>query len=192
MKAVFEKAKVIIDGEDAYLCVSIPYQEAKKFVGEMKPKKYSVEIKEYKKQKSIDSNNYFWTLCGKLAAKLSSPLAPVTPDDVYRHCIRDIGDNYEIIPIREDAIEEWNRMWCKGHIGRFTEDLGECRNVKGYHNIRTYFGSSDYTQDQMNRLINVIVTECKAQGIETMTPRELALLNEAWGRSYEKAKNEAT
>lgn len=183
MKAKFKKAKVIIDGEDAYLCVAIPFKDAKKFVGEMKPKEYSVEIKEFKKKRSVDSNNYFWTLCGQLAAKLSSPLAPVTPDDVYRHCIRDIGDNYEIVPIREDAIEAWDKLWCKGHIGRFTEDLGECRNVKGYHNIRTYIGSSDYTQEQMTRLINVIVTECKAQGIETMTPNEIANMLSLWGKA---------
>ena len=43
MKAVFEKAKVIIDGEDAYLCIGIPYRDAKKFVGEMKPKRYVPE-----------------------------------------------------------------------------------------------------------------------------------------------------
>lgn len=183
MKAVFEKAKVIIDGEDAYLCVSIPYREARKFVGEMKPKKYSVEIKEYKKPRSIDSNNYFWTLCGKLAAKLSVPDAPVSPDDVYRNCIRDIGDNYEIVPIREDAIEKFDKLWCKDHIGRFTEDLGECRTVKGYHNIRAYIGSSDYDQEQMTRLINVVVTECKLQGIETMTPNEIANMLSLWGKA---------
>lgn len=186
MKAIFEKAKVIIDGEDTFLCLSVPHIEARKFVGEMKPKKYVVEVKEYKKPRSIDSNNYFWTLCGKLAAKLSEPDAPVTPNDIYRKCIEDIGDNYKVIPIREDAIEAWDRLWCKGHIGRFTEDLGACRNTKGYHNIRTYIGSSDYTQEQMQRLINVIVTECKQQGIETMTPRELALMNEAWGKADEE------
>lgn len=27
MRAVFEQAKVILDGEDAYLCVGIPYRE---------------------------------------------------------------------------------------------------------------------------------------------------------------------
>lgn len=192
MKAEFEKAKVIVDGEEAYLCLSIPYRDAKKFVGEMKPKKYTVEIKEWRKPRSIDSNNYFWTLCGKLAAKLSTELAPVTPDEIYRECIRDIGGNYEVVPIRKDAIEAWDKLWCKGHIGRFTEDLGECRNTKGYHNIRTYIGSSDYDQEQMTRLINVIVTECKEQGIETMTPSELAFMNEEWGRGYESKKNEVS
>lgn len=49
MKAVFERAKVIVDGEDTYLCLSIPRRDAAKFVGEMKPRKYAVEIKEYRK-----------------------------------------------------------------------------------------------------------------------------------------------
>lgn len=183
MKQVFDKAKVIVDGEDAFLCLSIPYIDAKKFVGEMKPKKYQVEIREYRKPRSIDSNNYFWTLCGKLAAKLTLPEAPITPEDVYKECIRGVGDNYEIIPIRKDAISSWEKLWCKGHIGRFIEDLGECRNVSGYHNIKTYVGSSDYNQEQMTRLINIITTSCKEQGIETLTPRELALMNEEWGKN---------
>lgn len=50
MKAVFERAKVIVDGEDTYLCLSIPRRDAAKFVGEMKPRKYAVEIKEYRKK----------------------------------------------------------------------------------------------------------------------------------------------
>lgn len=192
MKAVFEKAKVILDGEDAFLCVSVPYMDAKKFVGEMKPKKYSLEVKEYRKPRSLDSNAYAWVLLGKLAAVLSEKYAPVTPEDIYRDCIRDIGDNYEVIPIREDAIEAWNKNWCRGHIGRLTEDLGPCKNTKGYHNIRTYIGSSDYTQEQMTSLINVIVTECKLQGIETLTPEELARMNLEWGRKNEGEENKST
>ena len=122
MKAVFERAKVIVDGEDTYLCLSIPRRDAAKFVGEMKPRKYAVEIKEYRKKRSLDANAYAWTLIGKLAAVLSTKEAPVTPDNVYRDCIRDVGDNYDVIPVKEDRIEYWNRIWCAGHIGRFTED----------------------------------------------------------------------
>ena len=35
-------------------------------------------------------------------------------------------------------------------------------------------GSSDYDTAQMSRLIEIIVEECKTQGIETLTPEELA------------------
>lgn len=179
MRAVFEKAKVILDGEDAYLCVGIPYREAKKFVGTMKPKQYAVEIKEYRRKRSLDANAYAWTLIGKLAAKLSLPKSPVTPDMVYREAVRDIGGNYEVIPVREDRIEAWEEIWSRGHIGRFTEDLGPCRSIPGYHNIRTYIGSSDYDTAQMSRLINVIVEECRSQGIETMQDEELKSLLES-------------
>lgn len=192
MRAEFEKAKVIVDGDDAFLCLSIPYRDAKKFVADMKPKKYQAEIKEYRKPRSIDSNNYFWTLVGKLSAKLSEDGIPKTPEEIYRECIRDIGESYQVIPVREDLIEIWDRRWCKGHIGRFTEDLGECRNAKGYHNIRTFIGSSDYDQTQMTQLINVIVAECKENGIETLTPFELERMNEEWGRGYESGKNESS
>ena len=81
---------------------------------------------------------------------------------------RNIGGVYEIVPIREDAIETFCRSWGAGHIGRMTDDLGECRNTKGYHNIRVWYGSSDYDTKQMSRLIDLIVQECKAVNIETL------------------------
>lgn len=38
----------------------------------------------------------------------------------------------------------------------------------------TDYGSSQYNTKQMTRLIRSVAEECKAQGIETMTPEELA------------------
>ena len=43
-----------------------------------------------------------------------------------------------------------------------------------------YYGSSTYDSAQMSRLIDLVVQECQAQGIETKTPEELALLKEDW------------
>lgn len=44
-----------------------------------------------------------------------------------------------------------------------------------------YYGSSTYDTAQMSRLINIIVEECKAQGIETRTPDEISKLVSLWG-----------
>ena len=52
--------------------------------------------------------------------------------------------------------------------------------IKGCTNAILYYGSSTYDKAQMGQLIDLIVQECKQQGIETMTPRELAMLKEAW------------
>lgn len=71
-------------------------------------------------------------------------------------------------------------------MGFSTVDIGPCRaeNLKGYHNVISYFGSSDYDTKQMSRLIDLIVQDCKAQGIETLSEEKLAAMNEEWGGRY--------
>lgn len=177
MRAVFERAKVILDGEDAFLCIGIPYREAKKFVGEMKPRKYVAEIKEHRERRSLDANAYAWQLIGKLAAKLSTDGAVITPEQVYREAIRDVGDNYEVLPIRDDALDRWLQIWSGKGLGWVCEVIGKSK-FEGYTNTRCFYGSSVYDTAQMSRLISIIVDECKANGVETMTPEELASLLE--------------
>ena len=178
MRAIFERAKVILDGEDAFLCLCIPYQAAKKFVGEMKRVKYSVEIKQYWKRRSLDANAYAWQLLGKLAAALSTQDVTYSPEHVYRELIRDVGDNYEIMPVRDDALERWVQIWTSRGLGWVCEVMGPSK-IKGYTNTRCFYGSSVYDTAQMSRLISIIVEECKAVGVETMTPEELGKLMEA-------------
>ena len=172
MRAVFERAKVILDGEDAYLCIGIPYREAKAFTANMKPKKYAVEIKEYRPRRTNDANAYLWTLLGKLSAALHIP-----PEEIYREAIRDVGGNYEVTPIRDDALEKWRSIWQGNGLGWVCEEIGPSK-LPGYTNVRNFYGSSTYDTDQMSRLIEIVVRDCKAQGIETMTPEELASLME--------------
>ena len=175
MRAEFERAKVILDGEDAFLCLAIPYRDARKFVSEMKPKKYVAEIKEYRKKRSLDANAYAWSLIGQLAARLSTDGVVITPDQVYREAIRDVGGNYEVIPIRDDALERWQQIWAGKGLGWVCEVIGKSK-IDGYTNTRCFYGSSVYDSAQMTRLIAIIVDECKAAGVETMTPEELESL----------------
>ena len=177
MRAVFERAKVILDGEDAFLCIAIPYRDAKKFVGEMKPRKYVAEIKEHRNRRSLDANAYAWQLIGKLAAKLSTAGVVITPEQVYREAIRDVGGNYEVIPIRDDALERWQQIWAAKGLGWVCEVVGKSK-IEGYTNTRCFFGSSVYDTVQMTRLISVIREACRENGVETMTPEELASLLE--------------
>ena len=174
MRAVFDRAKVILDGEDAFLCIAIPYKDAKKFVGEMKSKEYVAEIKEYRKRRSLDANAYCWQLIGKLSEKLGIP-----PEQVYREAIKDVGGNYEVCPIRNDALDKWVEIWSSKGLGWVCEEIGKSK-INGYTNTRCFYGSSCYDTKQMSRLIDIIVGECKAQGIETLSPAEIARLEEKW------------
>lgn len=60
---------------------------------------------------------------------------------------------------------------------KYTAEFRERRKKRS---LDANYGSSKYDTRQMSRLIDLIVTECKEQGINTLTPREIALLKEGW------------
>lgn len=173
----FTDARWQRDIDGTWLCLKLEYENAGTvFLKEMeRSKKYTAELKEIRNKRSLDANAYCWVLIGKLAAKLRD-----TPENIYRQYVPDIGGNYTIVPVREDRLEHWEKIWCSGHLGRQVRDAGACRNLPGYHNVLSYIGSSDYDTAQMSRLIDLIVADCKEQGIETMTPFELDALKERW------------
>lgn len=129
-----------------------------------------------RRKRSLDANAYAWVLMGKLAGKLR-----MTPEDVYRSYVPDVGDNYTIVLVLAEAVDDFREQWCRGHLGRSVTDLGPSRRHRNCHNILCYYGSSDYDKEQMARLIDLIVQDCREQGIETMTPDELARLVDRWG-----------
>ena len=135
-----------------------------------------VTVKKFRKKRSLDANAYFWVLANRLAEKLR-----IDANGIYRSYTPDIGGSYEVVPVREDKIDAWEKVWCSGHIGRMIEDMGPCRNIKGYHNVRSYISSSDYDTAQMSQLIEMVVADCEENGIETMTPRERDALVSRWG-----------
>lgn len=175
MKLLFDKAQWMMSADGAYLMLRTAGRDATKFCDEMKEGKvYEADLKEHRNRRSLDANSYFWVLCGKLASKMNLP-----KEEVYRHFVKDIGDNYEILPIRNDAVDKWIANWQQKGIGWVCDILGESK-LDGYTNVITYYGSSTYDSLQMSKLINLIQEECKHQGIEVLTPAELALLMDGW------------
>lgn len=49
---------------------------------------------------------------------------------------------------------------------------------------KVYRGSHTYDKSEMAILINGTVADCKEQGIETMTPQELAKMISDWEKHY--------
>lgn len=148
---------------------------AKQFCESQEPgKRYTAEFKERRKKRSLDANAYCWVLIGQLASKLR-----ITPLEVYWEAIRAIGGNYYVTPIKNEAVAHYKRIWESHGIGWICKEMGDSK-LDGYTNVISYYGSSEYDTRQMSRLIDLIVTECKEQGIETAAPREIALLKEGW------------
>lgn len=135
-------------------------------------KDYELVIGKAKEKRSNDANAYFWTLINKLSGKINIP-----PVEIYRTYIKDVGGNYEVIPIREDAVETWIKVWQGRGLGWLCDIIGESK-LRGYMNVICYYGSSTYDTRQMTRLIDLCVQDCKENNIETLTPEELARMVE--------------
>lgn len=133
----------------------------------------AVTIKKYKEKRSLDANAYFWTLVDKLATKTGQDRI-----QIYRNAIKDIGGVSEIICLKSEAVNKLCEAWVKNGIGWQVEIMPS--KLNGCKNVILYYGSSTYNTEQMSRLIDNIVQDCKAVGVETMTPAELAVLKSNW------------
>lgn len=132
-------------------------------------KDISVEIKPYREKRSLDANGYCWTLIDKIAAKMHLDKA-----EVYREAIKAIGGNSEIVCIMDKAVESLRRGWEMHGLGWQTDTMPS--KIKGCTNVILYYGSSTYDTRQMTILIDHLVQDAKALGIETLTPAELEAL----------------
>ena len=135
-----------------------------------------ITVKEFKKSRSLSANGYMWLLCDKLAQKIKY----ITKEDVYRNAVRQAGKCMVDI-VKKEAFYDWEKLWSNIGTGWFLVELGDS-DVKGYVDVEEYIGSSEYNSEEMARLIDYIVQECKEHGIETMPPEELKSLCEAWGK----------
>lgn len=148
--------------------------KAMAIVRKLKPKVYDLTVKEHRKKRSLDANAYAWVLIGKLADAMRIP-----PTDVYKNAIQNIGGNYEVIPIREEAAEKFKEVWEKQGLGWPCVDMGPSK-IQNYRNLRAYFGSSTYDTRQMSLLIDSLIQDCKALDIETLSEEKLSAMMEGW------------
>ena len=136
---------------------------------ELRDKDLTIEMKPYRPKRSRNANAYAWVLIGKIAEKLG-----ISPREVYRQTIQDIGGNYDIICVRTKDVEGIKTSWERIGMGWMAEELDS--KIKGCTNLMLWYGSSTYDSRQMSLLIDRIVDEAKELGIETATPEELAIL----------------
>ena len=127
------------------------------------------KVKHRKNKRSINANNYLWQIIQKIADVIGS-----TKEEVYRAAIKDKGQ-FEIVPVRNDAVETFIKCWQKNGLGNICEIKGKSK-IDGYTNIICYFGSSSYDNIQFHAFTEYIVDEANELGIETRTPDEIAMM----------------
>ncbi len=133
----------------------------------------TIKVGKFRKKRSLDANAYCWCLISKLAEKLNIPKS-----EIYRDAIKEIGGNSDIVCVQDKAVKSLCDGWERNGLGWQTDTMPS--KIEGCTNVVLYYGSSTYDVSQMSRLIDNVVQECKALGIETMSAAELESLLGGW------------
>ena len=162
------------DSDGAWLCLRVQSpSSAMTICDEIKPdKQYVAQIR--RKGRSLDANAYAWVLLDKLSAHYNIP-----KESVYREEIKTIGGVSDVVCVVQKAADEFCRRWQSKGTGWMAEQSPS--KIDGCVNVTVWYGSSTYDTEQMSRLIDQIVTDCREANIEVLTPQELAALKSRWG-----------
>lgn len=148
--------------------------------------KLSFKISKYKEKRSLNANAYLWLLCGKLAEALSNEKTSYTKDDIYRNAIKEVGVYKDFENLSQSDAKTLRHAWEMLGTGWITEQVDYMPDGENVI-VRCYYGSSQYNVKQMSRLIDNIVQDCQAVGVETKTPDEIANMLSLWGEERRKA-----
>ena len=136
----------------------------------LEDKQYVVEIKRYLKKRSLSQNSYLWVLLDKLGEKVH-----LSKEEVYKKYISDYGV-FEIIPIKNEAVNRFVKSWCERGLGYLCKDMGESK-VKGFTNLMVFYGTSSYNTQEMTRILEAVIYDCEEMDIETMPLKDILLLS---------------
>ena len=140
-----------------------------------------VDVKQWREKRSLDANGYYWLLLDRCAASLgiSKPRAHNLMLRRYG-AVETIDEQivYLVLPESEEAAEK--ALEAETYHIRPTSQVKTGRDGKQYRTYMLLKGSSDYDTKEMSTLINGLVDECRALGIETKSPEEVAALLEAY------------
>ena len=135
-----------------------------------KGKELVCEIKQYRAKRSLDSNSYLWVILNEMATILKT-----NKDELYLEVLSRYGVFTHVI-VKPEIVSRVIEQW------RTARELGEVTiNGKTGIQIQCYFGSSTYTNLEMSKLLEGVVSEAKELGINTVTPKEMELMHKAWG-----------
>ena len=142
-------------------------------------KDLDIEFSEHREKRSLSANSYFHVLCDKLRQAMN-----ISMPECKNHLIAAYGqilylDGQQAVIKTNVPPEE---MYQAEYLHTWLIKVGE----DGAYWYRVYRGSSTYDTAEMSKLIDGTVQECKAQGIETMSPAQLKVLLGMWAKKKEQ------
>lgn len=166
-------------GMDGKFTISLSIEEEPGDIEALTDKRLKIRITEYKLKRSLNANAYFHALCDKLRMRMHPPMSMA---QMKNHLIADYGQVMYLedgVPLiyKTNAPPEYVYNLEEPHLLLVKTTI---ENEKEVYFYRMYRGSHTYNTAEMAKLIDGTVEECKAQGIETMTPENIERMLSAW------------
>ena len=172
MRGRFATAPSIPWGSDKWQ-ITLEVDEQPTVYDELKEQELSIELKKYRKKRSLDSNSYQWVLCSKIAEKLGTSKEEVQDMMIQRYSDFDKDEDGYITITMLDRIPV-------SKLGGHWKLIG--RNGK-FNSYMRLVGSSEMDSAQMARLLDGVVSEAKELGIPTETPDEIERMKALWQKA---------
>lgn len=131
-------------------------------------KQVGVTVEQIKRRRSQDANAYFHVLCSKIAEKTR-----LSMDEVKSNMVVNYGAPMYAVTIPSNA--DISAMWA------YSRFIGEDNGKAEYW---LYKQTHTLNSSEMARLINGTIQEAQQLDIETITPRELAEMQEKWEATH--------
>lgn len=133
-----------------------------------------VKAVKWRNRRSIDANNYMWELLSEIA-----PLLHTTKEELYRQELLKYGSFMYLPGTGEDAERLKSVFRIVVNRGDTILTTPSGKEMKLYQ-LQCFKGSSIYDSLEMSRLIDGVVEDARALGIDTMTPEEIRQMKERW------------
>ena len=125
------------------------------------------EVKPYRQKRSLNANAYAWVLINEIANRLRT-----SKDEVYQEMLKRYGQNEIISVLSEIDISRFVKYY---------EEIGK-GHVQGreFTHYRCFIGSSEYDTREMAILIDGIISEAEALGIDTLPTTAVERMKALW------------
>ena len=130
-----------------------------------------IEIKKHREKRSLDANAALWKMLSMMADALHT-----SKDELYIEMLSRYGVFTHIV-VKPSVVERVKQEW------RTVRELGEVTiNGKTGVQLQCYFGSSTYDTKEFSTLLNGVIDEAKALGIDFISSEDKARMLAEWGK----------
>ena len=133
----------------------------------------SIEVKKFRKKRSLDANAMLWACLSELAVAMHSDKW-----SVYLLMLKRYG-KYTYICVRPHVVEAVKAQW------RECEEIGVV-DINGEETVQMlcYFGSSTYNTKEFSRLLEGVISEMKEVGLQPPPTKEMQRALEQWEKHF--------